>query len=117
MNKPRALLLGLAAILVCSAVAIYRGRAFDPRRMIAISLCGAGVLFVAPFQPTISAAMSGLLMADVLVLNPEGAGAVAAVARAVAPGASTAAPVGPSGDRTNAVLYSPANYDATEGGA
>jgi hypothetical protein len=89
MSKSRALLLGLAAILVCSAVAIYRGKAFDPRRMIAITLCGAGVLFVAPFEPTISAAMSGLLMADVLVLNGNGEGAVAAIGQAVAPGAST----------------------------
>jgi drug/metabolite transporter (DMT)-like permease len=89
MTKPRALLLALAAIFVCSAVAFYRGKAFDPRRMVAIALCGAGVLFVAGFQPTISAAMSGLLMADVLVLNKNGQGVVAAVGKVAAPGAST----------------------------
>jgi len=89
MTKPRAILIGLAMMLICSGVAFYRGKAWDPRRLVAIALCGASVLFVAAFQPTVSAAMSGLLIADVLVLNKQGEGAVAAVGNFVAPGAST----------------------------
>jgi|GEM_PF-1581047 hypothetical protein len=89
MTKPRAVLLGLLMILVCSGVAIYRGHAFDVRRIVAVDLCGAGVLFVAAFSPGLSAIASALLLADVLVLNPKGVGLVDAVGSLAAPGAST----------------------------
>jgi hypothetical protein len=86
-------------ILVCSGVAVYRGKAFDPRRLVAIALCGSAVLFLAPFAPLASGALSGLLIADVLVLNGKGAGLVNAVGNIAAPGASTTPASSPAGAR------------------
>lgn len=88
MTPGNAKVLGLAAIVTCSALVIYRGRGFDPRRVASIALLGAAILFVATFAPQVAAGASGLLIADALVLSPGGVGVIDGLGKTVLPGAT-----------------------------